>query len=212
MTQPPERPAEQEPPAGAATPIPPPDPATSPSASEPQPYAAAPPIAEQYGSPAPPGSTGSYASRGRRFLAWLLDSVILSIISGLVSAPFVGVGAMFSNDPDMLGKRLAGNSITAVLGFIYYVWQHGKWGRTIGKRAMDLRVVRADDGGPIGYGTAAWRLVFTYLITIVTLGIGWIVDSLWILFDGRRQALHDKVAKTVVVKPAAGEPDPYAQR
>ena len=70
--------------------------------------------------------------------------------------------------------------------------------------------MRADDGGPIDYGTATWRSLFTALITLVTCGIGALVDVMWILWDPRRQALHDKVARTVVMTTAG--PDPYAGR
>lgn len=215
MTQPPERPAEQEPPAGGATQFTPPDPAPPPSAPPPappyqpypQPYAAAPPIGEAYGPPAPPGGRGVYAPRWRRLLAAILDNVILSIVANLVST-LVGAGTTFSSDGP--GKQFAASGIALVLGAIYYIWQHGRWGRTIGKRALDIRVVRADDGGAISYGTAAWRIIFSYVLTFTL--IGWIIDNAWILFDQRRQALHDKVARTIVVQPPIGDPDPYAQR
>jgi uncharacterized RDD family membrane protein YckC len=117
---------------------------------------------------------------------------------------------MYSSDSGHLGKRLTANGLTAVVSLIYFILQHGRWGQTIGKRALSIRVVRADDGGPITYGTAAWRALFTDLIALVTCGVGALVDVLWILWDQRRQALHDKVARTVVMKVAG--PDPYAGR
>jgi uncharacterized RDD family membrane protein YckC len=61
-----------------------------------------------------------------------------------------------------------------------------------------LRVVTYA-GGPITWGQAGIRVGFQYLISLVTCGIGQIVDLAWILFDRRKRALHDKVAKTLVI-------------
>lgn len=193
----PQPPPPQPAPAGATPPPPPPA----------QPYPAAPPISEPYGA-GPPGIAADLAGRWSRLFAALLDGVITSAISWVIAAPMVGAGAMYDSSTDHIGDRLGANAITAVVAIIYFTVQHGKWGQTIGKRALGIRVVRSVDGGPITYGTAAWRVLFTYLIAFVTCGFGALLDDLWILWDERKQALHDKVAKTYVVK--ADGPDPYA--
>ncbi|GLY77619.1 RDD family protein [Actinoallomurus iriomotensis] len=208
MTQPPDHPEER---AGAEGAAPPPDPAPETTSAAPpppaaEPYPAAPPIAEPYGQSAPPGITAELAGRWSRLFAAIIDGIIYSVIGWIIAAPFAGASAMYDNKH--LGSRLAANGVTAIIAIIYFTWQHGKWGRTIGKRALGIRVVRAQDGGPIGYGTAAWRVLFTYLITYVTCGLGGLLDDLWILWDSKKQALHDKVVKTYVVK--ADGPDPYA--
>ena len=51
---------------------------------------------------------------------------------------------------------------------------------------------------------------FEYLLTAITCGIGGLIDVAWILWDPRKQALHDKVAKTLVV--TAVPPNPYDGR
>lgn len=225
MTQSPEHPEEREPSHGAV-PQPPheqpsaqpgdaSDPPLEPPSTPPPPqsnpqYAAAPPITEPYGGYGPPGASAQYGGRWPRLFAGLIDGIIVGVIGSIVSAPFAGFGMMYEPASKHMGARLTANLITAVIGVIYYGFQHGKWGQTIGKRALSLRVVRADDGGAITYGTAAWRTVFSYLIGIITCGIGGIVDVAWILGDQRRQALHDKVAKTIAV--TADGPDPYAGR
>jgi|tagenome__1003787_1003787.scaffolds.fasta_scaffold20937649_2 uncharacterized RDD family membrane protein YckC len=198
MTQSPDHPEERE--HSQGTP-PPPPPASSP-------YPSAPPISEPYGAGPPTGITADLAGRWARLFAAILDGVITNAISFVISAPIVGAGAMFGSGTKDLGPRLGANGIMVVVAIIYYTFQHGKWGQTIGKRALGIRVVRSQDGGPISYGTAAWRVVFEYLIALVTCGIGALVDVAWILWDQRKQALHDKVAKTYVVK--ASGPDPYA--
>jgi uncharacterized RDD family membrane protein YckC len=198
MTQSPDHPQEPEHPQGAAPPPPPPPPPPSGS------YPAAPPIAEPYGGA--PSVPGAYAGRWARLFAAILDGIITSAISWVIALPIVGGGAMF--DSSNLGHRLTVNGIQVIVAVIYIGFQHGKWGQTIGKRALGIRVVRSEDGGPIGYGRAFGRVLFTYVLTGITCGIGGLIDVLWILWDDRKQAVHDKVAKTVVVN--ADGPDPYA--
>jgi uncharacterized RDD family membrane protein YckC len=200
MTQSPDHPEER---AGAEGAAPPPDPA--PATTPADPYPAAPPISEPYGRPAPPGITAELASRWSRLFAALIDGIVYTVIGWIIATPIVGAKAMYDNEH--LGGQLAAEGITAIIAIIYFTWQHGKWGQTLGKRALGIRVVRAQDGGPIGFGPAAWRVVFTYLITYVTCGLGGLLDDLWILWDPHKQALHDKVVKTYVVK--ADSPDPY---
>jgi uncharacterized RDD family membrane protein YckC len=200
MTQSSDHPEERE--RSQGTP-PPPPPASSP-------YPSAPPISEPYGAGAPTGITADLAGRWARFFAALIDGVITNVISFAIAAPLVGAGSYYGTGSKGLGSRLGANAIMVVIAIVYYFFQHGRWGQTIGKRVLGIRVVRSQDGGPISYGTAAWRVVFEYLIALVTCGIGALVDVAWILWDPRKQALHDKVAKTYVVK--ADGPDPYAGR
>jgi uncharacterized RDD family membrane protein YckC len=167
------------------------------------PYPSAPPISEPYGATQGPGAL---AGRGKRFLAALIDGIITGAIGYIIAAPIVGAGAMTSNNH--LGARFGANGITAVIAIIYFGLQHGKWGQSIGKRALGIRVVRAADNGPIGYGAAFGRVGFTYVFSVITIGIGSLIDAIWIFWDGRKQCLHDKVVKTVVVN--ADGPDPYA--
>ncbi|GAA4520324.1 hypothetical protein GCM10023191_097130 [Actinoallomurus oryzae] len=206
MTQSPDHPEERAGAEGAAPPHDPAPEATSAAPPPAEPYPAAPPISEPYGQAPPPGIAGELAGRWSRLFAGIIDGIVYTVIGWIIAAPIVGVGAMYDNKH--LGPRLAADGITVVIAIIYFTWQHGKWGQTLGKRALGIRLVRAQDGGPIGYGKAAWRVLFTYLITYVTCGLGGLLDDLWILWDPRKQALHDKVVKTYVIK--AEGPGPYA--
>ncbi len=150
-----------------------------------------------------------YGGRWRRLLAAIIDGLIVYVVTWLITAPIAGLGSMYDRPT---GRQIVADLITLILAFAYFVVQHGRWGQTLGKRAMSLRVVRADDAGPITYGQAGWRLLFQYIVSFVTCGVGGLVDVAWILWDERRQALHDKVAKTVVVAVEPGRPDPYAAR
>jgi uncharacterized RDD family membrane protein YckC len=73
-------------------------------------------------------------------------------------------------------------------------------GSTIGGSVFDLRVVRLD-GRPIDWETAIVRALSCFL-SMVVVGLGFI----WIAFDSNKQAWHDKIAGTVVVRVAKGVP------
>jgi uncharacterized RDD family membrane protein YckC len=108
----------------------------------------------------------------------------------------------------------------AVIYFCYDWLQHGLWGQTIGKRALGTKVVRADTRTEISGGAACGRAAVFALVPAVPSvgGIFYLLDSLWLTWDPRRQCLHDKAASTVVVKmsmlaPSAttppGAPQPF---
>jgi len=73
-------------------------------------------------------------------------------------------------------------------------------GSTIGGIVFDLRVVRTD-GREIDWGTAIVRALACFL-SLAVAGLGFF----WIAFDDHRQAWHDKIAGTVVVRVAKGTP------
>ena len=75
----------------------------------------------------------------------------------------------------------------------YYVYLHGAYGKTFGKMALGIRV-QNEDGTPIGYRKAFLRWL-GYFLCDLTLDIGYV----WAAFDARKQGLHDKVCRTVVV-------------
>jgi len=68
-------------------------------------------------------------------------------------------------------------------------------GATVGKWATGLRIER-QNGEPLGFGHATLRHTLGYLISLLTLGIGFLLAA----FDGEGRALHDFIAGTVVVR------------
>ena len=67
---------------------------------------------------------------------------------------------------------------------------------------MGIRVMRgrASDWGWTFIREFILKFVVIGLLGEVTLGIASVVDNLWAFWDKDRQALHDKVMKTVVVQ------------
>jgi uncharacterized RDD family membrane protein YckC len=90
-----------------------------------------------------------------------------------------------------------------VLGFlllpILYFWlMVGAWDRTLGKMALGVRVVRAADGGRVGYPRALGRVACIWMLGIFVVPL--LLAYLWPLWDERNQTLYDKLVETVVVK------------
>lgn len=80
----------------------------------------------------------------------------------------------------------------------YNVWvRQGRSGQTFGKRALGIRLVRLDDGEPVGVPLALGRYLLHWA-DMLPLLVGW----LWPLWDDRRQTFADKIVRTVVVADA----------
>jgi uncharacterized RDD family membrane protein YckC len=87
-----------------------------------------------------------------------------------------------------------------LLPLFVYVIGWGRYGTTPGKLLLELRVVDARTGGRPGLVRAFIRYI-GYFVSFLTLGLGFV----WIVFDRRRQGLHDKLAGTRVIRVAADE-------
>ena len=98
--------------------------------------------------------------------------------------------------------------ISIVLGLIYHVGFLRARNATPGKMMLGLSVRRVDQPGRLAVGTAFMRMLLplsvgvfsliplvSYLVFFVTLA-----DLIWPAKDPRRQALHDKIAGTQVVR------------
>ena len=84
----------------------------------------------------------------------------------------------------------------------YYVYLHAVYGQTFGKMALKIKVVN-EDGTPLDYRKAFLRWL-GYFLCDLTFYIGY----LWAAFDHRKQGLHDKVCRTVVVRTDVPHPVP----
>jgi uncharacterized RDD family membrane protein YckC len=103
-----------------------------------------------------------------------------------------------------LGVRhtFAGAVLAFVMATAYYAVLNGsEMGQTFGKRALGIQVRDASSGGPIGADRAGLRYVVIGLFRIIPFfGLFSLLDGLWPLRDRRRQALHDKIAGSLVVR------------
>jgi uncharacterized RDD family membrane protein YckC len=143
----------------------------------------------------PPGYGGSTGPSGPRagfwvrFAAALLDGIIIGVVGALLQA-IVG---------DVLGFF-----VSTALGFGYYgYFEGGPAGQTLGKKLLDIRVVRLADGGPLGWSTALLRHLCSYL-SAIPCGLGYF----WMLWDPEKMTWHDKLSATVVAPASAWPPPP----
>jgi len=118
-----------------------------------------------------------YAGFGVRFVATIIDNIIYLVIGWILS---------FVTDSQVINILVAG-----LYSVYFWVKQNGQ---TPGKKAMNIRVIRAD-GKPIDWMTGILRYI-GYFVSLIPLFLGFV----WILFDAKKQGWHDKIAGTYVVK------------
>ena len=185
-----------------ARPAPMPPPVPAPMAARPAPMPPAPmPVAAPpayFGDEAP--IEGEPAGFWIRFVAYLIDSIIISVLMGIIWVPTTFLtmrSAMSEGGPGPLAAILPFLAflltMTASLGYVLWFWANR--GATPGKKMMGLKIVREDGEEPLGWGTAFMRLV-GYMVSGFILYIGFLM----IAFNPDKMGLHDKIAKTRVLK------------
>jgi uncharacterized RDD family membrane protein YckC len=134
----------------------------------------APPSAPEPGAPAAIAATAApRAGFWIRMGALFIDIVLISVIVSILDSP----------DPFW---------IIALAGYGALMWKIK--GTTIGGLVCGLKVVRRD-GTDLNWDTAIVRALGCFLSMVVA-GLGF----LWIVFDEDRQAWHDKIAGTLVIR------------
>ncbi|REF98107.1 putative RDD family membrane protein YckC [Asanoa ferruginea] len=144
----------------------------------------------------PAAFPGVPAPLGDRFLARLIDGGVL--IGWLLVIRVFTLGVSL----DRGGARAALVSLLFLVPYFGYEFScTGRWGQTLGKRVMRLRVLR-ETGAPAGWGAAALRVYVPMLAGFLTCGFGSLLCYLSPLFDQAawQRGWYDRVAKTVVVK------------
>jgi uncharacterized RDD family membrane protein YckC len=178
-----------------------------------------------YTSPPPPGAVGApthaapLVASGRYQLAgwWsrvgaaLIDSLIIGV-GALIILAFFGavfsVGFFESEETGVIalivGMMLSFLAI-AIVALLYAPLMMDRTnGKTLGRMAMGIRVVRAN-GQPMTFGFAMLREVAVKALLFgfagsLTFGLANLADVLWPLWDDENRALHDFVVDTRVVR------------
>jgi len=136
-----------------------------------------------YQPPAGGGPSGPRASFGRRLVAAIIDGILLGVVGGIFYAI----------------SRTLGYIVQILLTVAYLTYLEGSAsGQTVGKKAMGIRVVDFQTGGPIGYPRAFIRWIGRYVSAIACL-----LGYFWMLWDREKQTWHDKFANDVVVPESA---------
>ena len=141
------------------------------------------------------GQTLPYAGFWIRFLAIVVDWLILGVLSSFYSGPLI---LILGFDPRDIAKILLIEAIVGGLSFIvglaYETFFVGRYGATPGKMICHLKVVRPD-GSRITYARSLARHLAKILDSF-TLLIGYIIAA----FDDEKRSLHDRICDTRVIK------------
>jgi uncharacterized RDD family membrane protein YckC len=123
--------------------------------------------------------------------ALLVDYIL---VVGLVA--FATLLARIFGDGRSGGLLLTVGYLTALgVAFLNLVVVAGFSGRTVGKWVAGLRIERRD-GVPLSFGRALVRHLVGYPLTLLTLGVGFLIAA----FNSEGRALHDLLAGTVLVR------------
>lgn len=141
----------------------------------------------------------------RRFFAFVVDALALWLIvfvGGWIAMGFLILSAKFAeyhglavNDTVLMCEVMA--FFLALLGIavLYFAIPEGsRYGASLGKRLFSIQVVGLD-----GRRISRWRSAYRTLIKFVSL-ILWGIGAVWLLCNPRRQALHDQLAGTRVIR------------
>lgn len=120
-----------------------------------------------------------YAGFWKRFVAWVIDAIMLAIVGVIINLIF-----------DQNSAAL----ISTLVGWGYFAGMESS-GRqaTLGKSVMGI-VVTDVSGQRISFLRATGRY-FAKILSAIILFIGFIMAA----FTARKQALHDMIASTLVV-------------
>lgn len=159
---------------------------------------------------APPAAldTARYGGFWIRFVAIIIDGLLLGIAQALIVTPvFAGLG-IAAADPSMMNPEdgmavfsaMMGamgliQAVSLVIGWLYFaLMQSSKHQATLGKMALGLKVVDSE-GNRLTFGRATLRYIGKFVSSLVLM-IGYIIAA----FNPRKQALHDMIASTYVIK------------
>jgi uncharacterized RDD family membrane protein YckC len=157
------------------------------------------------------------AGFGQRLGGYVLDYILYGLLAILLMIPGLamagtavqgcevleytdGTAEFVCDDGSPAWGLLLGGGGLVILGLlvvaVLYIRALGRTGQTWGRKIAGVRVVRQDNGQPIGVGKAFGRALFAGFISGQIFALGY----LWMIWDDRNQTWHDKVVGSVVVK------------
>ncbi len=159
---------------------------------QPRPLAPATPIPSVIRLPTP--AAINYASWGERLAAYLIDGGIMTLLFFCSQIPLASTNSQTnpSNTVALLSCLIL--LIELVFNAVYFVGLTTASGQTVGKKIMGIRVL-SQDGSRVTISQALTRYIGYFVGTLI-LYIGF----LWPLWDAQHQALHDKLAGTIVIR------------
>lgn len=148
----------------------------------------------------------TYAGFWLRLAAALIDAILISIVNSIIMAPLLGqtLSLAIRAESDSLTEFdliswlttfALSNLVVTILGWLYFaLMESSQVQGTLGKKILGLQVTTMD-GQRIGFGRATGRY-FGKILSSFILMIGFVMAA----FTEKKQALHDLLAGTLVVK------------
>ena len=139
-----------------------------------------------------------YAGFWVRLAAYVLDSVVVFFALLVVRLAVSGVMAA-AKDTVLAGNLLFQYNLKDIVLYVsealYFILCTYYTGTTLGKKAMNLRVVRADGGEKLGLFTVVYRETVGRFLCSVIMGAGYLMAGI----DKEKRGLHDILCDTRVI-------------
>jgi len=151
-----------------------------------------------------------YAGFWLRFAAYLIDKVILGVATSLLLVPLFVLGgglSLWSRIPrdriddfsqwiPLLTLILTLAAISMIVQWLYFAYfESGEQQGTWGKQIMSVYVTDLQ-GNRVSFGTATGRYFAKIVTGLIPFALGFIMAG----FTERKQALHDMIASTLVLR------------
>ena len=145
--------------------------------------------------PAAPETSGlKLAFWWERFVAWLIDALIVGIVVGMLSlfTWFAGQSLTWWSDwPSWL--PFFNFNLGGVIYFLYWLFMDGAYGQSFGKMVMRIKVTRLN-GSEIGMGNATVESFGKAFLLPLDCILG------WLLYPKRKQRIFNYLSQTIVIK------------
>ncbi len=133
-----------------------------------------------------------YAGFWIRWIGAVLDTMVLIVLTYFVQ--FVTGPIIYWNADGTFEINFWCIALGTVIGWIYFSVTTYYFGATIGKMLVGIRV-KSEDMNRAKFRNVIIRETIGKMISGITFFVGFLMTG----FSPRKQALHDKIAKTVVV-------------
>jgi uncharacterized RDD family membrane protein YckC len=162
----------------------------------------------------PQSGARAYAGFWLRFVAYVIDSLLLCVVIGIIAGiviGFIGIGA-FRDQFEVMGRNQPNPAFPAlffvtimtlalcsvIIGWLYHAgMESSEYQGSLGKMALGLAVTDTD-GQRVRFARASGRYFAKLITGLVPLAIGWIMAG----FTEKKQALHDMIASCLVLRKA----------
>jgi uncharacterized RDD family membrane protein YckC len=156
------------------------------------------PFATQSSSGAVSTDQSGYSPAGFwiRFVAALIDGVIVTILSYLAQLPLLFVSSSTQFGESVRLTAVVVNALIGIVGAVLYLRSYVSKGATPGKMIFGIKVLNAQTGMHMTFGRTLLREWVGKFLSILILGGGFLLAA----FRSDKRALHDLVAGTIVVR------------